>query len=103
MNGMNGSDCPIERTLQVIGKKWMVLIIRELFRGKRRFAEIGRNLQITDKVLSERLKELEEHGIVQRTVYPDASPPRVEYTLTEKGKSLHIVLESMMEWGSKYA
>ncbi|MDI3327488.1 MAG: helix-turn-helix domain-containing protein [Alicyclobacillaceae bacterium] len=96
-------ECPIEKTLQVIGKKWMVLIIRELFRGCKRFAEIGRNLPITDKVLSERLKELEEHGIVQRTVYPDASPPRVEYTLTEKGKSLHIVLESMIEWGSKYA
>jgi len=91
--------CPIEVTLDVIGKKWTVLIIRELFNGKKRFSEIADSLPISSKLLTERLKELEAHGIILRTLYPEI-PPRVEYTLTESGKTLSSVLDALRDWGA---
>lgn len=94
------SMCPIERTLRVIGKKWAILILRELLAGTRRFNELLSALEgISPKTLSERLKELEENGVICRTVYPEI-PPRVEYSLTAKGQSLNPVLEAMTAWGS---
>jgi DNA-binding HxlR family transcriptional regulator len=93
--------CPIEVTLGIIGKKWTVLIIRELFNGKKRFSEIAASLPISSKLLTERLKELEEHGIIDRTLYPEI-PPRVEYTLTESGKTLSTVLDALREWGAQH-
>lgn len=90
--------CPIEVTLSVIGKKWTVLIIRELFNGKKRFSEIAGSLPISSKLLTDRLKELEEHGIITRTIYPEI-PPRVEYTLTESGLTLNTVLDALRDWG----
>ncbi|MBL0388009.1 helix-turn-helix transcriptional regulator [Tumebacillus sp. ITR2] len=93
--------CPIEVTLGVIGKKWTVLIIRELFDGKKRFSEIATSLPISSKLLTDRLKELEEHGIINRTIYPEI-PPRVEYTLTESGLTLTSVLDALREWGSQH-
>lgn len=93
--------CPIEVTLGVIGKKWTVLIIRELFDGKKRFSEISASLPISSKLLTDRLKELEEHGIIDRTIFPEI-PPRVEYTLTESGRSLSTVLTALREWGTQH-
>ncbi|BDG61518.1 winged helix-turn-helix transcriptional regulator [Caldinitratiruptor microaerophilus] len=99
---MAARDCPIEKTLSVIGKKWTVLILRDLMAGTRRFGELLNSLEgISPKTLSERLKELEEGGVVHRQVFPEI-PPRVEYSLTEKGRSLGGILEAMMEWGSRH-
>jgi DNA-binding HxlR family transcriptional regulator len=93
--------CPIEITLNIIGKKWTVLIIRELFEGKKRFSEIASSLPISTKLLTDRLKELEEHGIIVRTIYPEI-PPRVEYTLTESGLTLSSVLDALRGWGIQH-
>ena len=93
--------CPIERTLSVIGGKWTMLILRDLFDGTKRFGELRRSLDgISPKTLSQRLRDLESHGIVQRVVYPEI-PPRVEYSLSEKGESLRTILEQMRDWGSR--
>ncbi|HEU4962539.1 MAG TPA: helix-turn-helix domain-containing protein [Bacilli bacterium] len=93
--------CPIEVTLSVIGKKWTVLIIRELFDGKKRFSQIASALPISSKLLTDRLKELEEHGIIVRTIFPEI-PPRVEYTLTDSGLTLNTVLDALREWGEQH-
>ncbi|UOF89144.1 helix-turn-helix transcriptional regulator [Fodinisporobacter ferrooxydans] len=93
--------CPIEFTLGVVGKKWTLLILRELFAGKKRFTEIAATLPISSKLLTDRLKELEEQGVVTRTLYPEI-PPRVEYTLTESGKTLKSVLEALRDWGAEH-
>lgn len=95
--------CPIERTVSVIGKKWTVLILRDLLEGTKRFNELLGSLDgISPKTLSERLKELEESSVIHREVFPEI-PPRVEYSLTEKGKSLNGILEAMMEWGTTHS
>lgn len=99
---MSQRDCPIEKTLRIIGKKWTVLILRDLRTGTKRFNELLNSLEgISPKTLSERLKELEESGVVRRVVYPEI-PPRVEYSLTEKGQSLDGVLEAMVSWGAQH-
>ena len=95
--------CPIERTLGVIDGKWTILILRDLFNGTKRFGELRRSLDgVSPKTLSERLRGLEVQGIVERVIYPEV-PPRVEYSLTEKGKSLRAILDQMRTWGSLYA
>lgn len=92
--------CPIEKTLRVIGGKWTILILRDLFNGTRRFGELQRSLHgISPKTLSERLRQLEAQGIIRRMIYPEI-PPRVEYSLTEKGKSLQAILDVMRTWDS---
>lgn len=100
-DGRKEPACPIEQTLKVIGGKWVILIIRELIQGKKRFSELESELGASSKMISQRLKELEKNGIVRRTVIPDV-PPKVEYTLTKKGESLNKVLDAMAEWGRKY-
>ena len=91
---------PIENTLQVIGSKWTVLIIRELMEGTRRFGELERALTgIRPRTLYMRLGDMEGHGIIERKVYPEV-PPRVEYKLSTLGKSLDPVLKTMSSWGS---
>ena len=93
-------SCPIEKTLRVIGGKWTILILRDLFNGTKRFGELQRSLHgISPKTLSERLKQLEAQGIIWRMIYPEI-PPRVEYSLTEKGESLQAILDDMRTWGS---
>ena len=92
----------MERTLDIIGNRWTSLIVRELLMGTKRFSELRRNLQgISPKTLSERLAALEDEGILTRTLYPEV-PPRVEYRLTEKGRSLAPIFEAMREWGSQW-
>lgn len=94
--------CPVETTLQLIGNKWKVLIIRDLLDGTKRFNELMRSLTgISQKVLTSNLRDMESADLVLRTVYPEV-PPRVEYALTETGRSLQPVLDSMTIWGTAY-
>lgn len=94
--------CPVEATLEVIGGRWKVLILRELLVGVRRFNELHRSLQgITQKMLTQQLREMEEDGLVHREVYLQV-PPKVEYSLTPLGQSLQPILEVMHQWGADY-
>ena len=94
--------CPVEMTLQLIGNKWKVLIIRDLLGGTKRFNELMRSVTgITQKVLTSNLRSMEEAGLLTRKVYPEV-PPRVEYSLTDTGMSLKPVLDSMILWGTEY-
>ncbi|AGF55838.1 DNA-binding HxlR family transcriptional regulator [Clostridium saccharoperbutylacetonicum] len=94
--------CPVEMTLQLIGNRWKVLIIRDLLEGTKRFGELKKSVGlITQKVLTQNLREMEESGLLTRKVYAEV-PPRVDYTLTELGYSLKPILDSMIEWGTSY-
>lgn len=94
--------CPIETTLKMLGCKWKVLIIRELLTGTKRFCELKKSVTgITQKVLTSKLREMEELGLLERKVY-DQTPPKVEYTLTDIGYSLREVLEILKTWGKDY-
>jgi DNA-binding HxlR family transcriptional regulator len=91
--------CPIERTATLIGDRWTPLIVRDLAPGCRRFSELQRSLgAISPKTLSDRLRRLDEAGIITRACYAEM-PPRVEYRLTDKGLALLSVIESMREFG----
>ena len=93
---------PVEITLQLIGDKWKVLIIRDLLEGTKRFNELMRSVEgITQKVLTSHLRAMEAAGLVNRKVYPEV-PPKVEYSLTETGLSLKPVLDAMVAWGTDY-
>lgn len=95
-------DCPVETTLQLIGDKWKVLIIRDLLTGTKRFNELMRSVSgITQKVLTSHLRAMEAAGLVNRKVYPEV-PPKVEYSLTDTGRSLKPILDSMVDWGIEY-
>lgn len=95
-------ECPVEITLQLIGDKWKVLIIRDLLEGTKRFNELMRSVEgITQKVLTSHLRAMEAAGLVNRKVYPEV-PPKVEYSLTETGMSLKPVLDAMVAWGTDY-
>lgn len=95
-------ECPVEMTLQLIGDKWKILIIRDLLTGTKRFGELKKSLgSITQKVLTQNLRAMEEDGLVSRKVYAEV-PPKVEYSLTDTGRSLMPVLDSMVVWGSVY-
>ena len=94
--------CPVEMTLQLIGNRWKVLIMRDLLDGTKRFGELKKSVGlITQKVLTQNLREMEESGLLIRKVYAEV-PPRVDYTLTEVGYSLKPVLDSMIKWGTSY-
>ena len=94
--------CPVETTLMLISDKWKVLILRDLMPGTKRFSELKRSVgHVTQKVLTAQLRQMEESGLVARTVYPEV-PPRVEYSLTELGRSLKPVLDAMWNWGENY-
>ena len=94
--------CPVVTTLMMLNSRWKVLIIRELLTGTKRFGELKKSLgTITQKVLTSNLRDMEDSGLVERKVYAQI-PPRVDYTLTDVGYSLAVVLDSMAEWGSAY-
>lgn len=94
--------CSVEVTLSVIGGKWKLLVLSHLNRGVSRFGQLRRAIPgITQTMLTQQLRELEEDGIVSRTIFPEI-PPRVEYEVTEFGKTLESVLISMDAWGSAY-
>lgn len=95
--------CPkFEHTFTILGKKWMGLIIEVLLEGPQRFKDIAATIpNVSDRVLVERLKELEQEGLVDRTVDPDATM-RVAYSLTEKGQGLKIVMDDVQNWADKW-
>ncbi|MBK1972224.1 helix-turn-helix transcriptional regulator [Campylobacter sp. TTU-622] len=101
------SLCPIETTLNLIGNKWKILIIRDLLDGTKRFGELRKsisstkNQNISQNVLTQNLRELEEAKLIKRKVYAEV-PPRVEYSLTPLGNSLESVLKSLEIWGNDY-
>jgi DNA-binding HxlR family transcriptional regulator len=95
-------SCPVATTVNLIGSKWKLLIIRNLLVRPWRFNELQKSLDgISQKVLTDSLRAMEKDGIIKRTVYPEV-PPRVEYELTELGQSLKPVLDSMQNWGQNY-
>lgn len=94
--------CPVETTLTLISDKWKVLILRDLMPGTKRFGELKKSLgSVSQKVLTAQLREMEQSGLLVRTVYPEV-PPRVEYTLTELGQSLKPILDALQNWGEAY-
>jgi DNA-binding HxlR family transcriptional regulator len=94
--------CPVARTSEIISGKWTLLIIRDLATGTKRFSELERSLHgISPKTLSERLSTLEAEGILRRQMYAEV-PPKVEYTLTERGRALVSVIDSMREFGKRW-
>ena len=94
--------CPVETTLMLIGDKWKVLILRDLLPGTKRFGELKKSIgSVSQKVLTAQLRDMEKSGLLIRTVYAEV-PPRVEYSLTELGKSLKPVLDAMQNWGEGY-
>ena len=96
------SDCPVETTLQLIGDKWKILIIRDLLDGTKRFNELKKSLTgITQKVLTSKLRDMEDSGLLTRKIYPEV-PPKVEYSLTNLGSSLFPILEILATWGDEY-
>ena len=98
----NLPDCPVATTVQLIGSKWKLLILRNLLVRPWRFNELRASLPgISQKVLTNSLREMEADGIVIRTVYPEV-PPRVEYSLSELGETMRPVLDSMRVWGENY-
>src|SRR5262249_31319705 len=96
-------NCPVARTLDVIGERWTILLLRDLFLlGPRRFQDFQESLAgVAPNTLSARLKKMEEHGLIERRVYSN-HPPRLEYHLTEKGKSLAPVLKVLRDWGQDH-
>ncbi len=96
------ASCPAETAISLLGSKWKLLILRELFKGMRRFGELARSVPgISQKMLTQQLRQMEEDGLVSRKIYPEV-PPRVEYSLTDIGKSLSPILDAMHKWGAKY-
>ena len=94
--------CPVETTLTLISNKWKVLILRDLMPGTKRFGELKKSVgNVSQKVLTAQLREMEQSGLLIRTVYPEV-PPRVEYTLIELGRSLKPILNAMWNWGEEY-
>lgn len=102
LSNENFPACPVETTLMLMGDKWKVLIVRDLLTGTKRFGELKKSLNgISQKVLTQHLRTMEENGLVNRKVYAEV-PPKVEYTLTHVGQSLNSVLDAMLQWGKSY-
>lgn len=94
--------CPVATTVQLIGSKWKLLIIRNLLKRPWRFNELQKSLEgISQKVLTDSLRSMEADGIITRTVFPEV-PPRVEYALSELGQTLKPILDEMETWGENY-
>lgn len=94
-------QCSVARTLDVVGERWTLLVLRDAFQGKRRFEEFSRSLPIARNVLSARLRTLVEHGILERQQY-ELRPPRYEYRLTPRGMDLYPVIVALVQWGDRY-
>ena len=95
-------ECPVATTVQLIGSKWKLLIMRNLLERPWRFNELKKNLEgISQKVLTDSLRSMKDDGIITRTVYPEV-PPRVEYALSETGESMRPILNAMYDWGTNY-
>ncbi len=94
--------CPVAKTLEVIGDRWTLLVVRDLLRGTQRFQDLLGSLPgIAPNILSARLKLMEEHGLIRRTLYSD-HPPRAEYALTDRGRELGMVVGALAAWGGRH-
>ena len=94
--------CPVETTVMLIGDKWKVLILRDLLSGTKRFGELKKSIgNVSQKVLTSQLRDMENNGLISRKVYPEV-PPKVEYSLTELGQSLKPILDAMQNWGEGF-
>ncbi len=95
-------ECPVATTVQLVGSKWKLLILRNLLQRPWRFNELKKSLEgISQKVLTDSLRSMESDGIITRTVYPEV-PPRVEYALSELGESMRPIIATMEQWGIAY-
>lgn len=96
-------ECPVATTVQLIGNKWKILIIRNMiYNGKQRFTDFMKTIPgISKKVLTDNLRALEDDGIIEREVFAEV-PPRVEYSLSDLGKTLKPILDAMSDWGNDY-
>lgn len=95
-------DCPVATTVQLIGSKWKLLVMRNLLVRPWRFNELQKSLEgISQKVLTDSLRSMEADGIITRTVFPEV-PPRVEYSLSDLGESMRPIIKSMENWGTDY-
>jgi DNA-binding HxlR family transcriptional regulator len=102
MPKLYGQACPVAKSLELVGERWTLLIVRDLLRGPRRFQDLLESLTgIAPNVLSERLKLMEQHGLVERRFYSE-HPPRAEYLLSGKGQDLGVVVSALASWGSRY-
>ncbi len=102
MDKHNLPACPVQTCLNFISDKWKILIIRDLLTGTKRFSELKKSLApVTQKMLTQQLRQMENDGIIHREVYP-VVPPKVEYSLTELGRSLEPVIEVMKKWGQEF-
>jgi DNA-binding HxlR family transcriptional regulator len=97
----NGQNCSVARSLEVVGERWTLLILRDVFLGLHRFDEIQESLGIARNVLTERLSRLVDEGILERVRYSER-PERFEYRLTDKGRDLNIAIAGLRQWGDKY-
>lgn len=98
----SGTACPVESTLELIGGKWKGMILFHLLNGEMRFGELQREMgNITQRMLTKQLRELEVVGLIHREIFPEI-PPRVEYSLNEKGHTLRPVLLALKEWGERF-
>ena len=98
-----GQRCPVAKTLEVVGDRWTLLVVRDLLAGARRFHDLQAGLPgLAPNILSERLKLMEAHALVSRRFYSD-HPPRAEYALTAKGRELGVVIGALAAWGSRHA
>jgi DNA-binding HxlR family transcriptional regulator len=94
--------CPVAKTLEVIGDRWTLLVVRDLLPGRRRFQDLLASLPgIAPNILSDRVKLMEEHGLIARHFYSE-HPPRAEYELTDKGKELGVIVGALAAWGSRH-
>mgnify|MGYP000135555852 CR=1 FL=1 len=100
-NDLRDESCPVARGLSVIGDRWTMLVLRDCFLGVRRFDDIQKRLGVTRHVLADRLRKLEEDGVLERRQYQER-PPRFEYRLTDKGKALHPVLMTLIHWSDTW-
>ncbi len=96
-------ECPVATTVQLIGNKWKILILRNLiYNGTQRFSDFVKTIPgISKKVLTDNLRALEDDGLIRRAVFAEV-PPRVEYSLSETGKTLKPILDAMFKWGTDY-
>ncbi len=92
------ANCGLAKTLKIIGSKWTLMILYSLFEGTKRFGELQDSLGLSPRTLALRLQQLEQDGIITKKAYAEV-PPRVEYSLTEKGRSLHKVIKDLSAWG----
>lgn len=95
-------SCPVATTVSLIGNKWKPLILRDIRTGAKRFSELQKSLDgISQKILTENLREMENDGLLVRTIFPEV-PPRVEYSLSELGETMEPLLDAMAQWGDIY-